>query len=218
MPSGALGRLWAAGERFRGGSSIAVRPADARVDPAGADGALRLLGPDGEIARDLDASADREAAGFAALSPLTTQLAEDYLDRIARPIPALTPAAGVQVVSRGYAGRIAVEHEPVRFGAPEELPGLASLPARRDGRPPQDLLTRVVKATRRGFPAVRAVPVGVWDGFALLLTARVHLIQPAGDEAPGLLAGEVVDGLARFGWVLRLVDDRYGLEPERTAG
>lgn len=186
------------------------------MDPAGADAALRLLGPDGELARDLDASADREAAAFVALSPLTTQLAEDYLDRIARPIPALTPAAGVQVVTRGYAARIAVGREPARFGAAHELPELASLPERRNGRPPQDILTRVVKATRRGFPAVRAVSAGVWDGFALLLTASVHQSQPGTEDEPELLAGEVVDGLARFGWVLRLVDVRYGLEPERN--
>jgi len=221
LPSGAIKRLRAAGERFRHGHSFAVRPAEGRVDASAAEAALVLLGPDGDASRELDDAARREAAGLTSLSSLTTQLAIDYLDRLARPIPSLAPAAGVQVVTSGYAARIAVEQEPARFMAPAELPVLASLPPMRNGRPPQGLLTRVVKATRRGFPAVRAVPAGVWDGFALLLTVRVHEVHPVGDvgeEARELLAGEVVDGLARFGWVLRLVDIRYGLEPERRAG
>lgn len=219
MPSGAIKRLWAAGERFRGGRSFAVRPADAPIDAASAEAALELLGSDGDASRELDDAAASESTALASLSSLTTQLAMDYLDRLARPIPSLTPGAGVQVITAGYAARIAVSSDPRRFGAPGELPVLASLPALRNGRPPQDLLTRAVKATRRGFPSVRAVPAAVWDGFVLLLTARVHAANhPARHEEPDLLAGEVVDGLARFGWVLRLVDIRYGLEPERRAG
>lgn len=212
--------MWDAGERFRRGSSYAVRPAEGRVDTRAAEAALVLLGPDGDTSKALEQAAREEGARLTSLSSLTTQLAIDYLDRLARPIPALTPASGVQLVASGYAARLAVERDPARFKAPEQLPELASLPPIRRGRPPQDLLTRAVKATRRGFPAVRAVPPGVWDGFVLLLTARTHEGLPeddGGEDGPGLLAGEVVDGLARLGWVLRLVDVRYGLEPERGA-
>jgi hypothetical protein len=85
-----------------------------------------------------------------------------------------------------------------------------SLPPRRHGRPPQDLLNRVVKASRRAFDQIRSVPAPVWDGFVLALVCRVHE-QPAGDA--GWLDVPVVDGLARFGWVLRQVDLVYGLEP-----
>jgi hypothetical protein len=217
LPSGAIKRLLSAGERFRRGQSMSVRPAEGRVDAGTADAALALLGPDGDTARALDLEADREMSRVVSLSALTTGLAEEYLERLARPIPSLTPAAGVQVVTRGYAARMAVEREPSRFGAPAELPDLSSLPAPRNGRPPQDLLTRAVKSTRRRFPALRAVAEPVWDGFVVLLTARVHRLVPddgAGGDGPGLLAAEVVDGLARFGWVLRLVDVRYGQEPE----
>ena len=188
------------------------------MDAGIVDSALALLGPDGDVARALDAEADREMSAVLSLSALTTGLAEEYLERLARPIPSLTPAAGVQIVSRGYAARLAVESDPGRFGAPAELPKLPSLPPLRHGRPPQDLLTRVVKGTRRVFPTVRAVPEAAWDGFVLLLTARVHDTMPAAtpdDDAVGMIAVEVVDGLARFGWVLRLVDVRYGQEPER---
>lgn len=218
MPSGAIKRFWSAGERFRRGQSVTVRAADGRVDRGTADAALALLGVDGDKARDLDAEADREATALVSLSPLTTQLAEQYLERLARPIPSLTPAAGVQIVTRGYAARTVVERDPARFGAPSSLDHL-SLPPLRKGRPPQDLLTRAVKATRRSFSDHRAVPAGAWDGFVVLVTARVHQLAPvaggAEDDDDGLLAAEVVDGLARFGWVLRLVDARYGQEPER---
>lgn len=171
------------------------------------------LGPGGHLARALDTAARDEASEMLSLSSLTSPLAVEYLERLARPIPALTPSAGVMVVSSGYAARLAVESDPGRFGAPGELPAL-DLPPLRHGRPPQDLLTRAVKATRRGFPGIRAVPADVWEGFVVLLTARVHQLTPSGPDEE-LLAGDVVDGLARFGWALRLVDARYGLEPER---
>jgi len=205
-------RLWDAGERFRRGRSLVVVPADEIVDASEVDGALALLGSDGDVARDLDAAADGQAAGLASLSALTTPLAMDYLDRLARPIPSLTPAAGVQVVSRGYAAHLAVERDPARFGLGGDPPILGSLPDVRHGRVPQDLLTRAVKASRRGFPAVRGVAPDVWDGFCVLLAGRVHA---AGPTAQGFLSVEVVDGLARLGWVLRLIDIRYGQEPER---
>lgn len=164
------------------------------------------------MARELDAAAREAASGLLSLSSLTAPLAVDYLERLARPIPSLTPSAGVMVVTRGYAARLAVEADPVRFGAPSELPAL-DLPSLRHGRPPQDLLNRAVKATRRGFPAIRAVPGEVWEGFVVVLTAQVHELAPSADGE--LLAGDVVDGLARFGWALRMVDVRYSLDPER---
>jgi hypothetical protein len=34
-------------------------------------------------------------------------------------------------------------------------------------------------------------------------------------DGEGFVAVDVVDGLARVGWVLRQVDIHYGLEPER---
>jgi hypothetical protein len=51
----------------------------------------------------------------------------------------------------------------------------------------------------------------VWEGYVLLLTRRVHRSTPDADQ---LVAMDVVDGLARFGWVLRQVDIRYNLEPD----
>ena len=92
---------------------------------------------------------------------------------------------------------------------------IVDLPPLRRGHPPQDLLTRVVKATRRRFPRIRAVPEPVWDAFVRDLSRRVHDRTPDADPAD-LLALAVVDGLARFGWVLRQVDLRYGLRPELT--
>ena len=177
-----------------------------RADPS-------QLGPGAEVARDLDTAAGDEASRLVSLSPLTAPLAVEYLERLARPIPSLTPSAGVMVVTRGYTARLAVERDPLHFGAPSELPAL-NLPALRHGRPPQDLLSRAVKATRRGFPGIRSVPAEVWEDFVVILTAQVHELTPSGPDGD-LLAGDVVDGLARFGWALRLVDVRYGLDPER---
>jgi hypothetical protein len=71
----------------------------------------------------------------------------------------------------------------------------------------------VVKASRRSFELIRAVPTPVWDGFVRDLIRRAHDETP--DVGPDeLLASPVIDGLARFGWVLRQVDLHYGLEPE----
>ena len=95
------------------------------------------------------------------------------------------------------------------------MPVARTLPPLRRGSPPQDLLTRVVKATRRSFEAIRAVPEPVWDGFVRGLTSRAHDRTPDADPSD-LLAPAVVDGLARFGWVLRQVDLHYGLQPELT--
>jgi hypothetical protein len=146
------------------------------------------------------------------LSSLTSPLTLDYLDRLARPIPALRPEVGVQIVTRAYVAHLVVEREPQRFGA-LDVPVLGTLPPLRRGSPPRDLLTRVVKASRRNFEVIRAVSTPVWNGFVRSLTRRAH--DQVADPGPsGLLAVEVVEGLARFGWVLRQVDLHYGLEPE----
>jgi hypothetical protein len=192
--------------------SFGVRSADHRVDDDALDGSLGELGADGKVARRLDLEVDALMPTVAALSSLTSPLALDYLQRLERPIPTLTPAVGVQIVSRSYVAHAVVEADPGTFGA-ETVPVLNTLPPlRRGGVPPQDLLTRVVKASRRKFQRIRAVPEPVWAGYVLCLAWRAH--EHAGNEEE-LVAVDVVDGLARFGWVLRLVDIRYGLEPER---
>ncbi|MCU4186915.1 hypothetical protein K6U06_21295 [Acidiferrimicrobium sp. IK] len=153
----------------------------------------------------LDAAAERVLAGLSSLSDLTAPLAISYLDRVGKPTPWMTPAAGVRITSAGYAAHMAVEADGAAFGV-ESVPVLGTLPDLRRGRPPQDLLLRVVKATRKTFPVIRAVDDLTWEGFVSRRMARVD------DE----LNRPLVDGLLRFGWVLRQVDLRYGLEPEKV--
>jgi hypothetical protein len=193
---------------------VQVREAKEQVGPEALDAALAGLGDAGDVARRLDEEAERELGEILSLSSLTAPLALQYLDRLARPIPTLTPATGVAVVTRAYVAHMTVERDPTAYGVETGLT-LISLPPLRHARPPQDLLNRVVKASRRRFEPLRHLPAPAWDGFVLALVQRVHSAA-AGDE--GLLDNPVVDGLARFGWVLRQVDLRYGLEPERPAG
>jgi hypothetical protein len=197
---------------MRRGRSLSVQPGR-RIDSKTSEDRLAALGPDAGIARRLDESAGRFAATIVSLSPLTAGLAIDYIDRLARPIPSLTPAAGVELVTRSYAAHLAVEQDPQAFGA-ADVPVLGTLPPLRHGRPPQDILSRAVKASRRNFPAIRAVSAPVWEGFVVLLTGRLHERVADDDD---LVAPEVVDGLARFGWVLRQVDIHYDLSPELRA-
>ena len=121
----------------------------------------------------LDAAVDEAMASILALSSLTSPLALDYLDRLARPIPALTPEIGVQIVTRAYVAHLVVERDPAAFGA-VDVPVLGTLPPLRRGSPPRDLLTRVVKASRRNFEVIRAVSTPVWNGFVRSLTRRAH--------------------------------------------
>jgi hypothetical protein len=181
------------------------------VGDADLDDYLADLGSDGDAARRLDLEVDALMPTIAALSSLTSPLALDYIQRLERPIPALTPASGVQIVSRSYVAHVVVEVDPATFGA-SAVPVLNTLPPLRRGSPPQDLLTRVVKASRRKFQQIRAVTEPVWDGYVRCLARRAHQHLGDGQEP---LAVEVIDGLARFGWVLRQVDIHYGLEPER---
>jgi hypothetical protein len=206
----ALGRLTRRRER-----SLVVRSAVERVDRATLEDYVARLGEDASTVRTLEAAVEAALASVLSLSSLIAPLALDYLDRLARPIPALTPQVGVQIVSRAYVAHLVVESDPAAFGA-ADVPVLGTLPALRRGSPPQDLLTRIVKATRRNFEVIRALSSPVWNGFVHGLTRRAHDQVP--DAGPdGLVAVAVVDGLARFGWVLRQVDLHYGLEPERRA-
>ncbi|MDQ2724387.1 MAG: hypothetical protein M3Y36_02665 [Actinomycetota bacterium] len=168
---------------------------------------LDQLGDAGPLVVALDQEVERRLATFGALSELTSRLALSYLERIRHPIASLTFESGVVLTTRGYLAHMAVEDDSVRFGAGGEVPVIGTLPDFRKGRPPQDLLNRVVKATRRGFEQIRAVPDDVWTGYVLSVTGRIH----AGDNEGALLDSSVVDSLLRFGWVLRQVDLRYGL-------
>jgi hypothetical protein len=193
------------------GQSAAVKPAERRLRAADLEGELKALGRDGPVARRFDQAVDQAMRSMVSLSPLTSQLAVDYLDRLAGPIPVLAGPVGAQTVGRAYVAHLVVESDPAAYGA-IDIPVLGTLPDLRKGRPPQDLLNRVVKATRRGFESIRAVPAPVWDGFVLCLTKRAH---DQAEDGSGYLTGNVVDGLCRFGWVLRQVDIRYGQRPER---
>lgn len=195
---------------MRRGRSVSVKPSQLRVDARTVDEGLADLGTDADDAKRLDESADRNTRKIVSLSPLTTGMAIDYIDRLARPIPSLSGELGVEIVTHAYAAHLAVEQDPAAFGA-VDVPVLGTLPPFKRGRPPQDILTRAVKATRRGFPVIRAVSGPVWDGYVMLLSRRIHQTQP---DDENLIALEVIDGLARFGWVLRQVDIHYKLSPE----
>jgi hypothetical protein len=195
--------------------SLVVRSAVDRVDGRAFEVYLVGLGRDAPAARRLVVAVDEAVPSVLSLSSLTSPLALDYLDRLTRPIPALTPLAGVQIVTRSYVAHLVTERDPGAFGA-IDVPVLGTLPPLKRGSPPQDLLSRVVKATRGSFDMIRAVPGPVWNGFVRSLTWLAHDQVP--DPGPdGLLAVEVVDGLARVGWVFRQVDLHYGLEPERRS-
>jgi hypothetical protein len=193
--------------------SVTVRPAAARLHRSDLDRYLQGLGADGAIAGDLDRQVDREMVHVTSLSSLSSPLAVSYMERLGRPIPSLTPEIGVLMVGRTYVAHMVVESDPGRFGAPD-IPVLGTLPPLKKGRPPQDLLSRVVKVSRgRSFPPICALSPPAWDGFVRTLTKRAHDAAPGGGDP---VSEEVVDGVARFAWVLRQVDLHYGLSPERS--
>lgn len=192
--------------------SVTVRGADTRIGRADRDKFLKELGADGAVAGDLDGRVDEEMEHVSALSSLTSPIAVDYMQRLTRPVPSLTPEIGVLLVGRTYVAHMVVETDPGRFGAPD-IPVLGTLPPLRKGRPPQDLMSRVVKVSRgRTFPPLCALSPAAWRGYVYCLTKRAHDMALAGDE---LIDLKVVDGVASFAWVLRQVDLHYGLEPER---
>lgn len=192
--------------------SMVVRPAGHRLGRKELDAHLNELGEDGAVARRLDADVEGALSSVVSLSALTAPLALEYSDRLARPVPMLTPDLAVQVVGRGYVAHMLVEDDPGRVGA-TEVPVVGTLPPPKKGRPPQDLLSRVVKLSRRSFAPVCALTIPAWEGFVWCLTKRLHDRAP---EPEDLVPLEVVDGLARFAWVLRQVDIHYGLDPERA--
>jgi hypothetical protein len=207
-PGGLLGGARSLLRRLSRSSSSTLGTVAVNVDDQAVRSGLEALGTKGPVTTALDHEVEQRLASFGALSELTSGLALSYLERIRHPIPSLTFESGVVLTTRGYLAHMAVEDDPVRFGAGLEVPILGTLPDFRKGRPPQDLLNRVVKATRRGFEQIRAVPDEVWAGYVLCVTGRLHA---GGDGA--LLDSSVVDSLLRFGWVLRQVDLRYGLTP-----
>ncbi len=194
--------------------SLVVKPASSRVGRKELDAHLKSLGADGTVARQLDRDADASLASVTSLSPLSAPMALDYMDRVGRPVPTLTPEVGAQIVGRTYVAHLLVEGDPGRYGS-ADVPVLGTLPPLKKGRPPQDLLSRVVKASRRSFAPICALTPAAWEGFVWCLTKRAHDAAPSADE---LIPTAVVDGIARFAWVLRQVDIHYGLQPERRAG
>ncbi len=191
--------------------SLVVKPASKRVGRKELDAHLKSLGADGSVARQLDGDSDAALRSLTSLSSLTAPMAVNYMDRVARPVPTLTPEIGVQIVGRVYAAHLLVEEDPARYGA-ADVPVLGTLPPLKKGRPPQDLLTRVVKASRRNFALICAISPSAWEGFVWCLTKRAH---DSAASADALIPTDVVDGIARFAWVLRQVDIHYGLQPER---
>ena len=211
-PESPVARLSSLGAGWRR-QSFTVKGAPARFGRGDLDAYLKGQGRDGEVARQLDRDVDGAMATVTSLSSLTAPLAISYMDRLSRPVPSLTPEVGVQVVGRAYVAHLVVEAEPGRYGA-ADVPVLGTLPPLKKGRPPQDLLSRVVKSSRgRTFAPICALSPAAWDGFVRCLTKRAHDMTPGGED---MVPVDVVDGLARFAWVLRQVDIHYGLEPERA--
>lgn len=182
---------------------------------------LRRLGAAGDIAGRLDARVSSALPGLVSLSSLTSPLAVDYVQRVARPMVAMPVEAGVRLIARGYLAHLLIEEDPSAF-AVDDIPVLGDLPPLgRRGQPPRDLLTRVVKASRRQFPVVCALPAPAWEGLVLATTGHTNeewvvAAQPGstGRVAAGLDTA-LVDGLMKTGWLLRQVDIHYRLEPER---
>ena len=182
-----------------------------RLDRAGLRAELGSLGAAGRRADALDARAAVILSELCALSPLSTPLLSTYLERIGRPLAELGFDGGALAGTHGYAAHLAVEADPAAYGA-TDVPVIGDLPPARRGRPPADLLNRVVRATRRGFEHIRAVDDDVWSGLCACVTYRVH--EAAGADGP-FAEPVVVDALVRLGWVLRQVDIHYRQEPER---
>lgn len=181
--------------------------------------ALEALGEAGSTARALDMAVVDAMAGMAGLSSLSSAVAVGYVERVGRALGALGAATGVYLTTRGYAAHLVVEAAPGAYGA-VDVPVLSTLPPARDGHAPRDLTTRLVRASRRGFEHIRAVDADVWEGFVALTTWRVHDAASGGEPVAAASASAtgldpaVVDGLVRFGWLLRQADIHYGLSPE----
>lgn len=192
------------------------------MDEATVADRLADVGPDARYAVALDERVGLRLPAITALSELTSALVVSYVERVARPVAAMSPAAGARIMARGYVAHVVVEEDPALVGA-DDVPVLGDLPAlNRRGRPPQDLLMRVIKASRRHFVILCALSPEAWEAFVVVSRAHVHdeadldAAAQGGDEGagPAYLGEELVDGLLRAGWLLRQVDLAYGLEPE----
>jgi hypothetical protein len=179
---------------------------------------VEAAGAEGRAVRLLNRRVGQRLADVIELSVLTSELTVAYVERVAAPMSAMSLATGARCIARGYVAHLLIEEDPAAFGV-VDIPVLGTLPPLRRGRPPQDLLTRVVKATRRHFYSVCCLSPEAWDAFLVATTAEIHAEALAGAtdgedrEGAGLLAPELVDGLLRTGWLLRQVDLAYGLQP-----
>lgn len=178
--------------------------------------AEELAGAEGVAVRRLNGRIENRLGAVVELSWLTSQLTVAYVERVATPMSAMSLPTGARLIARGYLAQLLIEEEPHTFGV-DDIPILGTLPALRHGRPPQDLLTRVVKASRRHFDTLCCLSPQGWEAFVIATTAAVHAEALGGgladEEGAGVLAPELVDGLLRTGWLLRHVDLAYGLEP-----
>ena len=168
--------------------------------------------------RLLNQRVGRRLADVVELSPLTSELTVAYVERVAGPMSAMSLPAGARLIARGYLAQLVIEEDPSAF-AIEDIPVWGALPPLRHGRPPRDMLTRVIKASRRHFAMVCCLSPEAWEAFVVATTAEVHAEALSGTpggqdlEGAGLLAPELVDGMLRTGWLLRQVDLAYGLGP-----
>jgi len=180
------------------------------------------VGEEGRAVRLLNKRVGQRLSDVVELSPLTSELTVAYVERVASPMSAMSLPAGARLIARGYLAQLLIEQDPAAF-AIDDIPVWGTLPPLRNGRPPQDLLTRVVKASRRHFATVCCLSPEAWEAFVVATTAEVHAealsAAPRGEdlEGAGVLAPELVDGLLRTGWLLRQVDLAYGLAPELKA-
>jgi hypothetical protein len=179
---------------------------------------VAAVGEEGRAVRLLTKRVSQRLSNVVELSPLTSELTVAYVERVASPMSAMSLPAGARLIARGYLAQMLIEEDPAGFGV-DDIPVWGTLPPLRHGRPPQDLLTRVVKTSRRHFATVCCLSPDAWDAFVVATTAQVHAEAlsntPGGEdlEGAGVLAPELVDGLLRTGWLLRQVDLAYGLEP-----
>ena len=147
--------------------------ADQHLDAAEVRRRLDALGADGALAAELDRRVAAGLPSIVSLSDLSSALAVEYVERVARPMGALSARTGALLVVRGYLAHVLVEGDAAAFGI-VDVPVLGNLPPLRHGRPPQGLLTRVVKASRRQFEVICALSPAAWEGFVVATTGHVH--------------------------------------------
>jgi hypothetical protein len=193
---------------------------------------LSAAGENGQRALVLHDQVERGHANLVSLTRVTTPLAAQHVQRLRVAMPSLSRLTAYALVRRGYTAHLLVEADPGCFGA-ARVPDIVEMPPLdRDGAPRRELLTFVVKVTLRSFGVLRGIPPDVWEGLAVCTTWRIHDDVPTGptaspdspaedadadalDEPLALLSQEVIEGLLRFGWVLRATDLAYGMEPAR---